>query len=159
MHIDRCQCRAYWLEFVKTLAPDDSRRSAKPDAFAFGGGGQIAHELAGLVLAGTKRATTSLPIEYTSLNQPLPVPGALSIILDGRNNPVGIIERIAVDSIPFGAVDAEYAALEGEGDRGLRHWREVHARYFNAVLAGFGGRLEASTPVLCQRFKLIWPTD
>jgi uncharacterized protein YhfF len=40
------------------------------------------------------------------LNERLPKAGDLSIILDGKGDPVGIIERISVDLVPFQAVDA-----------------------------------------------------
>ena len=151
-------CEAYWAEFVQSLPAHDARRTAKPDAFGFVGEGAIADELAALVLAGKKRATTSLPVEFTSANEPLPKAGDLSIILDGRGNPVAIIERTSVELLPFEAVDEEYAAFEGEGDGSLRYWREAHTRYFNGVCSRLGGRLEESTPVLCQRFRLVWPT-
>ncbi len=71
---------AFWNEFIASLAMDDPRRGATPDAFSFGGEGALAHELAALVLAGRKKATTSLPIEYTALDEPLPRAGDLSIV-------------------------------------------------------------------------------
>ena len=151
------KCEAFWREFTASLASGDPRRAAKPDAFGFGGESGIADELAALVLAGKKRATASLPVEYTSLNEPLPKAGDLSIILDGEGNPVAIIERISVDLIPFQAVDADFAAFEGEGDGSLDYWRKAHTWYFDSVFKRLGGRLEADTPVLCQRFKRVWP--
>jgi uncharacterized protein YhfF len=157
MPMDPAKCEVYWAGFVQSLALGDPRRSAVPDAFGFGGEGQLADELAALVLAGKKRATASLPVEYTSLNLPLPKAGDLSIILDGQGEPVGIIERVCVDLVPFDEVDAEFAAHEGEGDGGLRHWRAVHTWYFGRVCEQLGGTLEDSTPVLCQRFRLVWP--
>ena len=157
MPVDRAKCKAYWAAFVQSLAEHDPRRTAQPDAFGFGGEGEIADELAALVLAGKKRATASLPVEYTALNEPLPKVGDLSIILDGEGAPVGIIERTSVELVPFEAVDEEFAAIEGEGDGSLRYWREAHAFYLNSVCSRLGGKLEESTPVLCQRFRLIWP--
>ena len=157
MPIDTFKCKAYWAEFVQSLAVHDPRRTARPDAFGFGGEGEIADELAALVLAGKKRATASLPVEYTSLNEPPPKAGDLSIILDGKGSPVGIIERTSVDLVPFQSVDEEFAAYEGEGDGSLRYWREAHTWYFNDVCSRLGGKLEESTPILCQRFRLVWP--
>lgn len=157
MPVDKQKCKTFWAEFVQSLAADDSRRDARPDAFGFGGEGEIADELAALVLAGKKRATASLPVEYTSLDEPLPKAGDLSIILDGTGVPVGIIERISVDLVPFQKVDEAFAAYEGEGDGSLQYWREAHTWYFNSVCERLGGRLEEDTPVLCQRFRLVWP--
>jgi uncharacterized protein YhfF len=157
MPTDPAKCDAYWAGFVQSLALGDPRRSAVPDAFGFGGEGKLADELAALVLAGKKRATASLPVEYTSLNLPLPKAGDLSIVLDGLGAPVGIIERLSVDLVPFHQVDAGFAANEGEGDGSLQHWREAHTWYFGRVCEQLGGKLEDSTPVLCQRFRLVWP--
>jgi len=155
--MDPAKCEACWAGFVHSLALGDSRRAAVPDAFGFGGEGQLADELAALVLAGKKKATASLPVEYTSIQAPLPKAGDLSIILDGDGHPVGIIERTSVDLVPFSEVGAEFAAQEGEGDGSLRYWREAHTWYFGRVCDQLGGKLEDSTPILCQRFKLVWP--
>lgn len=158
MPIDKAKCKAYWAEFVASLPDNDPRIVAEPDAFSFGGEGEIADELAALVLAGKKRATASLPVEYTSLGEALPKTGDLSIVLEGRGSPVAIIERTSVEVVPFHAVTAEFAATEGEGDGSLKHWKEAHTWYFGQVCERLGGTLEATTPVLCQRFKLVWPT-
>jgi uncharacterized protein YhfF len=158
MPIDAAKCEAYWAGFVASLHKRDPRRKAVPDAFGFGGEGRLADELAALVLDGTKRATASLPLEYTSLDLPLPRAGDLSIVLDGRGDPVGIIERLRVDLVPFGDVDSEFAAHEGEGDGSLQSWREAHTWYFGRVCARLGGTLLDRTPVLCQRFRLVWPS-
>ena len=157
MTTDLKACNAYWREFVDSLEEKDPRRMAKPDAFGFGGEGALADELAALVLAGTKKATASLPVEYTALNESLPRAGDLSIILDGKGTPVAIIERTSVDLVPFQSVDAAFAACEGEGDGSLEYWREAHTWYFNTVCQRLGGKLAPSTPVLCQRFRLVWP--
>lgn len=151
------RCESMWRAFVNSLAADDPRRQARPDAFCFGDGAELADELAGLVLAGKKRATASLPIEYTALGEPLPKAGDLSLILDGKGQPVAIIARTSVDLVSFGAVDAEFAAREGEGDGSLRFWRSAHTAYFGRVCARLGGTLDAATPVLCQRFACVWP--
>ncbi|HEY8067988.1 MAG TPA: ASCH domain-containing protein [Burkholderiales bacterium] len=157
MPIDKAKCKSYWAEFVASLPGDDPRIKAKPDAFGFGGEGEIADELAALVLAGKKRATASLPVEYTSLGETLPKTGDLSIVLDGRGTPVAIIERTSVEVVPFHAVSAEFAATEGEGDGSLKNWQEAHTWYFGQVCERLGGKLEANTPVLCQCFKRVWP--
>lgn len=150
-------CQAFWQAFVGSLAGHDPRRFARPDAFGFGGQAEIADELAALVLAGRKRATTSLLVEYSQCGEPLPKAGDLSIVLNGSDQPVAIIERTAVELLPFSAVGADYAQHEGEGDGSLGHWVAVHTCYFNRILEPLGGRLEAATLVICQSFRLVWP--
>lgn len=148
---------AFWAAFVQSLAADDPRRQRPYDAFGFGGGGALADELAALVLAGRKRATASLPVEYTSLGEPLPRPGDLSVVLDGAGRPVAIIECVSVDRVAFGRVDEAFAAVEGEGDGSLAFWRQAHTGYFGTVLDRHGGTLSPHTEVLCQRFRVVWP--
>lgn len=151
------KCNAFWASFLESLDASDPRRAAMPDAFGFGGQGAIAEELAALVLAGNKRATASLPAEYTCFSEAIPRTGDLSIILDGVGNPVAIIERIFVEVVPFAMVSAEFAAREGKGDGSLENWRKAHSRYFGQVRVRLGGQLERDTPVLCQSFKVVWP--
>lgn len=157
MQIDRNACKRFWQDYASQLPADHPHKRAKPDAFAFGGGGAIADELAELVLAGRKRATTSLEVEFTSLSEPLPTVGSVSIILRGNLTPVAIIERTEVRTLPFEEVADEYAAIEGEGDGSLAYWRQTHREYFNSVCERLGGSFEERTPVICQVFRVVWP--
>jgi uncharacterized protein YhfF len=128
----------------------------RPDAFGFGGEPALADELATLVLAGRKRATTSLPVEYASLEERLPTSGDLSVVVRGDGRPVALIERTHVECVPFGEVGEDYAAVEGEGDGTLGYWREAHAQYFTNVCVRLGGDFDEHTRVLCQMFQVIW---
>ncbi len=157
MHIDRQACDAFWRSYVAQLPAGHPHHLAKPDAFGFGGEPDLANELAALVLAGTKRATTSLPVEFTSLNEPLPTVGGLSIIVRGDGIPVAIIERTHVTKLPFDAVDADFATIEGEGDGSLAYWRGVHTHYFTGVCARLGGTFDGQSLVICQVFRVAWP--
>ena len=150
---------AFWQRYVATLPAGHAHREARPDAFAFGDSPALADELAALVLAGHKRATASLPVEFTSEGQPLPVAGNVSIVKPGDGRPVAIIELVEVRHVPFQAVDAAFAANEGEGDGSLAYWRSAHREYFGRVCARFGGNFNETTPVICQRFRLLWSDD
>lgn len=152
-------CNAFWIEYLARLTFDHQHRTSKPDAFAFGDTVEMANALASLVLRGRKRATTSLAIEFTALNEPLPKAGDVSIVLRGDLEPVAIIERIDVQRIRFGAVDAAFAAIEGEGDGSLAYWRAAHIEYFTGVCARLGGSFDDQTPVLCQTFAVVWPRE
>jgi uncharacterized protein YhfF len=149
--------RAFWNEYLRALPPAHAHRAVMPDAFAFGDSVELADELAALVFAGKKCATASLAVEFTSLNERLPCAGDVSIILRGDGSPVAIIERTLVETVPFESVSAAFAATEGEGDGTLVYWREVHADYFGRVCERLGGVFSASTPVICQVFRVVWP--
>jgi uncharacterized protein YhfF len=95
-------------------------------------------------------------VEFTSVKEPLPRTGDVSIILCGDGNPLAIIECTDLKTVPFQSVDAAFAAMEGEGDKSLTYWRDVHAEYFTRVCDRLGGTFAASTPVLCQTFRLLY---
>ena len=147
---------AFWRSYLVSLPAGHSHRHASPDAFAFGDYAQLADELAQLVVSGRKRATASLAVEFTSLAQPLPKAGDLSIVLRADTTPVAIIELILVQHLAFDAVDAAFAAREGEGDGSLAYWRAAHRDYFGRVCARLGGQFNDQTVVICQSFDVLW---
>lgn len=148
---------AFWKDYLGTLPAAHPHRNARPDVFSFGDSPRLADELGALVQAGRKRATASLPVEFTSEGLPLPVAGDVSIVTRGDGAPVAIIETVEVRHTPFQAVDAAFAAHEGEGNRTLAWWQAAHREYFSRVSARLGGKFEETTPVICQRFRVIWP--
>jgi len=154
--IDQAACETFWRAYLAQLPADHPHQSVCPDSFGFGGEPEVASELAALLLAGRKRATTSLPVEYTALGEALPATGDLSIVVRGDGQPIALIERTHVESMPFGEVGDDDAAVEGEGDGTLGYWREAHARYFASVCARLGGDFNERTRVLCQVFRVVW---
>lgn len=150
---------AFWRRYVGTLPSQHPHRRVRPDAFAFGDSPALARELAGLVRAGRKRATASLAIEFSSAGLPLPAAGDVGIVTLADGVPVAIIELVDVQQVPFRLVDAAFAAAEGEGDGSLPWWRAAHRGYFGRVCARLGGTFDDATPVLCQRFRLLWGGD
>ena len=148
--------RVFWQRYLGTLPPEHPHRHAQADAFAFGDSPGLADELAELVRAGRKRATASLPVEFTTEGLPLPVAGDVSIVTLSDGTPVAIIELVEVRHVPFQAVDSAFAADEGEGDGSLAWWQAAHRRYFGRVCARLGSELDEAAPVVCQRFRLVW---
>ena len=113
--------------------------------------GPLRDELTALVLAGTKVATSSLVADYVIGGGPLPVVGERAVVIDSA-------WRLAT----IGTVDDEFAHAEGEGFADATAWREAHERYWNGHLAEYrrGLRdpdfvLTPSTPVVCERFRLV----
>jgi uncharacterized protein YhfF len=147
---------AFWQRYLARLPAEHPHRRARPDAFAFGDSPSLADELAALVQAGRKRATASLPVEFTSINLPLPAPGDIGVVTRGDGAPVGIIEIVDVQHVPFHAVGAAFAAEEGEGDGSLAWWQAAHRKYFRRVCARLGSEFDETGLVVCQRFRLVW---
>jgi uncharacterized protein YhfF len=140
----------FWRAFV-----DATGMEGRYTAWAFGSDDDPAGatELARLVRDGPKRATTSLASGYSD-DEPMPRPGDLSIVLDGDAAPVCVIRTTKVEVRSFGEVDEAFAWVEGEGDRSLAYWRDVHIRFFEHE----GEPVDDRTPVVLESFELLWPT-
>lgn len=128
-----------------------------PPAWSFGDSPRLADELLALVLDGAKRGTSSTFPELEAAGEPLPKKGDLSILLDGAGHPRALIRTASVDVVPFGAVTAEFAALEDEDDRTLASWRREHERYLRRVLEGTGTAFSDDLPVVCEVFEVLYP--
>ncbi|BAN02085.1 ASCH domain-containing protein [Ilumatobacter coccineus] len=146
---------SYWADFLS----ETGRAEDTPlyDVFHFDDNERDADELAALVLRGTKRATASLQCEYGDDSKRAPMPGDLSVVTTWAGAPVCIIETTAVDVTGFDDVDEDFAAAEGEGDGSLRHWREVHEAYFGRVCERLGREPSDGMPVVCERFRVVYP--
>jgi len=116
------------------------------ESFAFGDSPELADELLALVLEARKTATCWAASEG---DKGVEV-GKRWIVRDGRGEPRAILETVEVTRRRFGEVDAAFAVDEGEGDRTLADWREMHTRYFTRR-----GEFAPDMEVFCERFRLI----
>lgn len=126
------------------------------EAWAFGDSKEMADELVELVLEGKKTATASNYTLYELEKEPLPFVGLHNIILDGKGEAVAIVETTSVKVVPFDEVTEEHAYLEGEGDRTLRYWRDVHESFFRKELEDINRAFHYKISVVCEKFKLIY---
>ena len=58
---------------------------------------------------------------------------------------------------PFREVSAEHAFKEGEGDRSLDYWREVHRDFFTREMDAAGLTFDEDMPVVCEEFLRVYP--
>ncbi|AST95983.1 ASCH domain-containing protein [Shouchella clausii] len=136
-----------------------SRSQNVPDhyeAWAFGDTEEMADELAELVLAGKKTATSSNYTLYELEQEPLPKVGQHHVLLNGKGEAVAVIVTTAVTVIPYNQVTEEHAFLEGEGDRSLAYWQDVHELFFTRELETQGLAFHPEIPVLCEQFKVVY---
>ena len=123
------------------------------EAWAFG---EVPDKLAGLVVNGNKRATSSAYAAYEAEGEEAPKAGEYSIILDSKDEAVCIIKTIKVDIVPFKEVSAEFAAKEGEGDLSLNYWRDVHQSFFTEELKEIGMDFSEDILVVCEEFEVVY---
>lgn len=128
--------------------------------FAFPG--PLRDELVGLILAGTKVATAGLLAEYIVDGDELPRPGDLAVVIDSDGRPVAIIETTQCELSTISRVTDEFARAEGEGFADATDWRIAHERfwggYIDDIRRDLGDpefRLQDSTPVVCEWFRLV----
>jgi uncharacterized protein YhfF len=147
---------AYWQEFLASLPPDSSYHTKAYVAEGWGVGPEMADKLGALIVNGTKTATCSSLWEWEAQGEALPKTGAVTIVLDGRGEPIGIVETTEVTIRKYNEVDADFAHDEGEGDLSLRYWREAHKNFFSRTLPEIGKDFSEEMPLVCERFRLIY---
>lgn len=140
-------------QFWQTYAGRAGLESAAWDAWAFGDDADL---LADLVTRGIKTATSSAYPLYASEGEELPRVGQYSVILDSREAPVCILRTDRVYVERFDRVSADHAFREGEGDRSLAYWRQVHERFFRQELAEAGLAFTPDMPVVCEEFTCVY---
>ncbi|MBN1887656.1 MAG: ASCH domain-containing protein [Thermoflexales bacterium] len=149
------QLELFWQAYLASL-PETTPHPTDYEAWSFGHTQEVANQLGDLAKAGIKTATSSLVWCYEAENEILPQVGALSIILDGDQNPLCIIETTQVEIKAFNQVDGQFAYDEGEGDRSLAYWRQVHWQAFSAECADIRRIPSEDMPVVCERFRVIF---
>lgn len=152
------KARAYYEIYLASLPPGTPRH-ARVESWYFCNTEPCAQELGELTLRGIKTATASQHQLFAPENEPLPEVGGISVITDWNGEPMCIIETTRVYIVPFHQVDAEQAYEEGEGDRTLAYWREVHWRYFSGEAAEKNLTFTEDSLVVCERFRVIYPVE
>ena len=123
------------------------------EAWQFGG---APDKLAQLVKDGIKTATCSAYDLYAAENEPLPKAGDLSVILNSRDEAVCIIRTTRVYVSEYDQVTPEHAFKEGEGDRSLAYWRQVHEEFLTEELALIDYTFSNKTKVVCEEFEVVF---
>lgn len=150
------KARQFYEEYLATLAPGTPRH-ARVESWYFCNNERCANELAELVRQGIKTATAGLYWEFEAEQEPLPEVGGVSVITRWDGEPVCIIETTRVYVVPYHQVDAEQAYLEGEEERTLESWRKDHWQFFGEQAQKIGRDITEDMPVVCERFRLLYP--
>ena len=123
----------------------------------FGDNETDANELVQLVLDGTKRGTASALWAHEADGEAVPRPGELAVVTNWLGEAQCIIRTTAVEIVPYKDVSEDFAAIEGEGDKSLRYWRELHWPYFGREMQRIGRSLTDSIPIVCHQFERLFP--
>ena len=147
---------AYWQKFLSTLAGDSPYHAKTYVAEGWGDSPAMADELGALIVQGAKTATCSAVWAWEAEGNPIPQAGLITIALDGRGEPLCIVEAVEMTVRKYNEVDADFAREEGEGDLSLNYWREEHRNFFSRVLPKIGKEFSEDMPLVCERFRVIY---
>ena len=89
----------------------------------------------------------------------MPRAGEYSVILGSGEKALCVIRNYSVTKEHFCEVSRWHAYLEGEGDRSLRHWQNVHEDFFRGEAKDIGERFDDYNKVVLEKFELIYPSD
>ena len=148
--------KKYWDRFLDSLPDDSPYRTKTYVAEGWGDSPALADELGVLIVQGVKTATCSALWEWEARGETIPQPGLITLALDGRGEPLCIVETIKVTIRKYNEVDAAFARAEGEGDLSLEYWRKAHRNYFSRVLPRVGREFSEDMPLVCERFRVIY---
>lgn len=139
-----------WDAYLK-LHPEAA--DAEYEAWAYG---DAPDELARLTADGVKTATASAYPLYELDDEPLPQTGEYSVILWEDGTAACVIKTTKVYVVPYKDVSAEQAYKEGEGDRSLAYWREVHEAFFTREMKAAGLEFSGDMGVVCEEFEVVF---
>lgn len=148
-----------WREYV---AAHPEHGDELPPVDRFGDSAELADELLGLVVAGTKRATAALVADLELDGEDVPPVGAHWIVTDGSGTERAVLRTTEVRIGPVGSVDEVFAYDEGEGERTRESWLEDHGRYFVRRIEQRGiDAPEGVEALACvfERFEVVWPPE
>lgn len=132
---------------------DRSGLKGNYQAWAFGG---APDKLAKFVLQGVKTSTCSALALYEYENEEIPKVGDYSVILDSDDQAVCIIRTTKVYIAAFDQVSERHAYLEGEGNRSLEYWRQVHEEFFTEELKNIQQEFDTKMELICEEFEVVF---
>ncbi len=147
----------FWQRYLAGTADPDRAAQCFHEVFRIGDCETSAERGSRLVLDGSKTATSSLLWEYEAARRSPPRVGALSILENGRSEPVCVVESTEVLVQALSDVDARFAWDYGEWDRTLDTWRARCFEYYAGRCRALGRAPAYDMPLVCERFRVVFP--
>jgi uncharacterized protein YhfF len=144
-----------WELYVELILGGWTPPTRALDVWSFGDRPEMASQLAHLVACGDKRVTMGWVDAAEREGTPLAYEGGVSVVTDGFGYPRVVLRSTQVRVIPFGEIDAESAAGEGEGDLTHEDWREGHVAYFTREAARHGLTFDDRARISVERFEVL----
>lgn len=106
----------FWRQYLDTSPDAVNAQRWFYKAFRIGSSAESADDGALLVIRGINTATSSLLWELKALHKPLPRVGSWSILENGRDEPVFVVQTTQITTRLFREVDTRFAYDHGEWD-------------------------------------------
>ncbi|MEZ9551982.1 ASCH domain-containing protein [Vibrio breoganii] len=148
--------QSYLNEYLESLSSDIANKYTSFSADYFCADEYNANLCAQLILRGEKRASCSMEYWYSHEGEAMPSVGHLQVVTDWQGEPICIIEITSVDTCKYCDITAEFAALEGEGDKSLEWWREAHWKFFSLECQELGITPTPEMLLVLERFKVVY---
>ena len=152
--MENASARALWGDYLDIHLEHAFVETPKVDYFC--DNGKDADECAELVKNGIKKATSHSLLGLQYRKEPLPKIGNFTIVTDWEGKAQCIIRTTKVTLKPFFAINAAYARLEGEGDKSLKHWKQVHWDLYTRELEPYERVPRESMIVVCEEFEMLF---
>ncbi|SHG76571.1 ASCH domain-containing protein [Flagellimonas flava] len=152
--MENASARNLWGDFLDAhleFASEDA-----PRVIHFCDNEKDANTCADLVSKDIKRATSHSLLGLQYRKEKLPKIGDFAVVTDWAGKAKCIIRTTSVKLVPYFAIHAEHARLEGEGDKSLDHWQKTHWDYYTRELSEFNRKPRESMIVVFERFEKIF---
>ena len=119
----------------------------------------MSEQICGLVIAGDKTGTFSLPWLHDAHPEIKPDIAGFTVLSNFDGTPRVLLQTVELSLVTFGDIDASYTALDGPGVRDVAVWRGVHTAHWNTLLKPLGKEVAEDTPVVVERFACLYPAS
>ena len=147
----------FWQRYLSTLSEDERKNTPSYGVDQFADTPEAATKVGKLVRDGLKTTTSSLVWGLEYIGETLPKVGAIELIVDGKEEPLCIIELTEVEIRPFNTVDEQFAFAYGEGDRTLAFWLQDNWDFHSHWCRAIGREPSETMPIVFQRFRVVYP--
>ncbi|MDU3338008.1 ASCH domain-containing protein [Paraclostridium bifermentans] len=143
-----------WENYLNSIGECSKSSNKVYDSWHFCDNEKSANKLAGLVLDGVKKGTTSLYDLYKVDNEPIPKKDEYNVVTDWNGIAKCVIRTKEIFVLPFKDVDERLASIEG--DKSLRYWREAHIDFFKRELEALNMEFTEDMLVVFEEFEVVY---
>ena len=123
----------------------------------FGDTAEFSNILISLILQGEKTGTFALLSEFEDNPAAAPKVGDHYLVTRVDGAPVLLYRVTFIETLPFEQIGHDHVQVEGPNARTVDVWRKIHWGYWGAILKRQGVEMTLQTPVIFQRFRLLYP--